>query len=177
MIVGAPGSGKSTLARALGARTGLPVHHLDRVHYAEDWVERPDDEVLRLVRALHARPRWIIEGGISRTWGERFARADTFVWLDVPAGRRLGRVVRRTLRHRGRVRPELPAGCAEGLDRRTLAFLLWVWRTRRTAGAKARLLLEDACGRTDLVAFHLRDDAGIDRFLERVAPSPEAEHG
>jgi dephospho-CoA kinase len=33
MIVGQPGAGKSTLARALGVATGLPVVHMDMIHW------------------------------------------------------------------------------------------------------------------------------------------------
>jgi adenylate kinase family enzyme len=48
MIVGQPGSGKSTLARKLGQRTGLPVIHIDTIHWQPGWVERSWDEKTRL---------------------------------------------------------------------------------------------------------------------------------
>ena len=44
MILGQPGSGKSTLAQKLGACTGLPVFHIDNIHWSPGWVERPSDE-------------------------------------------------------------------------------------------------------------------------------------
>ena len=40
MIVGQPGSGKSTLARRLGQLTGIPVVHIDTIHWQPGWVER-----------------------------------------------------------------------------------------------------------------------------------------
>jgi adenylate kinase family enzyme len=33
MIVGQPGSGKSWLAGQIGKRLGLPVHHMDHIHW------------------------------------------------------------------------------------------------------------------------------------------------
>ena len=33
MIIGQPGSGKSTLAREMGKHTGLPVIHIDTIHW------------------------------------------------------------------------------------------------------------------------------------------------
>ena len=123
MIVGGPGSGKSTLARELGRRTGLPVRHMDLIHYRPGWVERPKDEKDRLTREVHAEDAWIFEGGHSRTYDERAARADTLVWLDLPVGLRLWRVVRRWWAWRGRTRPDLPPDCPEKLDP---AFIRWI---------------------------------------------------
>ena len=40
-ILGTSGSGKSTLAKRLGETYGLPVLHMDTVHFLPGWVERP----------------------------------------------------------------------------------------------------------------------------------------
>ncbi|RVV98094.1 AAA family ATPase [Mesobaculum littorinae] len=127
MIVGGPGSGKSTLARQLGEATGLPVVHIDKIHWKPGWIERSTEEKTRMCREVHARPEWIFEGGHSRTWNDRAARADTLIWLDLPVGLRLWRVLRRWLAWRGRTRPDLPALCPEKLDAEFLGFIL---RTR-----------------------------------------------
>ena len=164
MIVGAPGSGKSTLARALGERTGLPVRHVDHVHYAPGWVERPRDEKLAMIRRIEAEERWIIEGGLSETWPERVARADALVWLDRSVGLRLLRVARRTWTYLGRTRPDLPDGCPERLNRRSLEFFGYVWRTRKTSREKMRRLHDAA--RPGLAAFRLRDDRQVAAFVD-----------
>lgn len=135
MVIGQPGSGKSTLARMLGAATGLPVVHIDRIHWMDGWVPREAAEKDRLTREVHARDAWILEGGHSRTWPERLARADTLVWIDVGLPLRLWRVLRRVVAGYGRARPDMPAGCPERLDRGFLGFLAYVWRTRATARA------------------------------------------
>ena len=71
MILGQPGSGKSTLAQKLGQRSGLPVFHIDKIHWSAGWVERPRDEKTRLCLEVHARATWIFEGGHSATWPDR----------------------------------------------------------------------------------------------------------
>ena len=76
MVVGQPGSGKSTLARALGAATGLPVVHLDRLHWMAGWTERPRAERDRLMAEAEAGERWIIEGNYSAP-GSRGSRGRT----------------------------------------------------------------------------------------------------
>jgi adenylate kinase family enzyme len=142
MIVGQPGSGKSTLARALGARTGLPVVHIDHIHWQPGWVERSRAEKTRLCREVEMREAWIFEGGHSATWDTRLARAEMLIWLDLPFGLRVWRILRRTLVYHGQSRPDLPEGCPEGFHRETLPFWHFLWRTRRSARARLFRLWE-----------------------------------
>jgi adenylate kinase family enzyme len=163
MIVGQPGSGKSTLARELGRLTGLPVVHIDHIHWMPGWVERPRAEKTRLCHEVEAGERWIFEGGHSETWGNRLARAEMLIWLDVPLALRFWRVLRRTIRWRGRNRPDLPEGCAERFDRGTLEFWRYIWRTRRSARDRiARLAASVPPGKA---VAHLRSRARVRRFL------------
>jgi hypothetical protein len=91
MIVGGPGSGKSTMARWVGEQTGLPVQHMDHIHWMPDWIERPRADRLEMIRLVEESERWIIGGGISERYAERLARADFLVWLDLPVSVRLWR--------------------------------------------------------------------------------------
>ena len=84
MIIGCSGSGKSTLARKLADLTGLPLIHLDREYWRPGWVEPDKLEWLAAVRAVAARPRWIIDGNYSASLGIRVAAADTVIFLDFP---------------------------------------------------------------------------------------------
>lgn len=165
MIIGQPGAGKSTLARALGARSGLPVVHIDHIHWQAGWVERPAAEKTRMCRAVEAQERWIFEGGHSATWANRMARADLLVWIDLPVGLRLRRVLWRTLRDYGRTRPDLPEGCPEGFGTETLPFWRFVWRTRHSARNRILRLCEMRPEGKELV--HLQNQRQIDAFLRR----------
>ncbi|WP_298957738.1 AAA family ATPase [uncultured Roseibium sp.] len=166
MIVGGPGSGKSTLARLLGEKTGLPVFHMDHIHWKPGWIERSREEKDVLSHQVHAADTWIFEGGHSRTYSERVARADTFIWLDVPVGLRLFRVLKRSVIYFGRSRPDLPEGCPEQFNAQTAEFLQYIWRTRKTARAK----LEAVYNRppTNLKVIRLTSLPETNAFLEKI---------
>lgn len=165
MIVGGPGSGKSTLARSLSDVTGLPVFHMDHLHWKAGWVERARVEKVPMALEIEARPSWIFEGGLSATYDNRLARADTLVWLDLPVRLRLWRVMMRTFKHRGQSRPDLPEGCPEGMSFHTLAFFYYIWRTRQSHRVK---LLPLKTRRSDVSVFHLRRPIDVERFLQHV---------
>ena len=167
MIIGQPGSGKSTLARLMGECTGLPVVHIDQIHWKDGWIERTKAEKAALCHEVHTRESWIVEGGHSATWPERLARADTIIWLDISLLRRYLRVTWRTLRYHGRARPDLPAGCPE---RFSLEFYSWIWGTRNSARAKIQVLLATASPEKRVVVLRsLRDTNAFLKSLEREA--------
>ena len=93
MIIGQPGSGKSTLARQIGDRTGLPVYHIDHIHWTRGWVERSAPEKTRMCLEVHAKESWVFEGGHSVTWLDRLERAEALIWLDIPLCVRLYRIM------------------------------------------------------------------------------------
>jgi adenylate kinase family enzyme len=134
VVTGMAGAGKSTFSRALSAKTGLPVIHLDVHFWKPGWVPTPDDEWREKQRGLLAGEEWIVDGNYHATLDLRLERADTVVFLDTPwwicAERALARGVRR--------RPagfELPVGCDESAWRRLRdeSWLAWrIWRVRRS---------------------------------------------
>ncbi|POF29045.1 P-loop NTPase family protein [Roseibium marinum] len=167
MIVGAPGSGKSMLAIALGKKTGLPVHHMDKIHYKPGWVARTKAEKDRLTHEVHVQDRWILEGGHSNTYGERLARADTFIWLDMPVGVRLFRVLRRSAKYYGQSRPDLPDGCVEPFNLETFEFLHSIWRTRHSARRKLEAIF--SAPPAHLSVHRLETHADVRQYLAGLA--------
>jgi adenylate kinase family enzyme len=166
MVIGQPGAGKSTLARKLGELLGLPVVHIDHIHWQSGWVARPGPEKTRLCQEVEAGEAWIFEGGHSRTWDHRLSRAEMLIWIDLPVALRMWRIVKRTVVWHGRSRPDLPENCPEGFHRETLPFWRYVWRTRRTSRARMAGLAAGAPGRVKVV--HLQSTGAVRAFLAEV---------
>lgn len=139
LVIGSPGAGKSTLARSLAQRTGLPLHHLDQIHWLPGWVERERDDEAAVLEQLLAQDRWIIDGNYGSTLPQRTVRADTVVWLDYPTALCLRRVLARWWHYRNHSRPDMPADCPERFDLPFLRYVIgfrgaWVKRNAAALG-------------------------------------------
>lgn len=167
MIIGGPGSGKSTLARALGKSTGLPIYHMDLLHWKPGWVERDRDEKIAQALEIIGKDEWIFEGGMSATYSQRIARADTLIWLDFPVGQRLFRVLKRRVQYKGgQTRPDLPENCPERLDRE---FLQWIVMTARKNRARDARLATQA---SHVQLHHLRTTQQVNQFIAALPGLP-----
>jgi adenylate kinase family enzyme len=134
LVTGMAGAGKSSFSRALSAKTGLPLIHLDIHFWRPGWVEPPEDEWRETQRCLLAGDEWIADGNYHATLDLRVERADTVVFLDTPwwicARRAFVRGIRK--------RPagfEQPVGCDESAWRRVhdeWCLVGRIWRGRRT---------------------------------------------
>ena len=128
------GAGKSTFSRALSAKTGLPVIHLDIHFWKPGWVEPSEDEWRETQSGLLASDEWIADGNYPATLDLRLERADTVVFLDTQWWVCARRAVVRGVRKRP-VGFQLPKGCDESFSRRLCAewSLVWrIWRDRRS---------------------------------------------
>ncbi len=170
MICGGSGSGKSTLARIMGERLGLPVYHMDQIHWKSGWVERDQEDRKAMVREIVAKDTWIFEGNHSRTHRERLARADTLIWIDLPILLRQWRVFARMLKSYGQHRPDLPEGCPERFDRGTLEFWSYIWRTRKASRAKLAAVAADP---GYITVHHLASRRQVSAFIASLPPKQE----
>ncbi len=137
-IIGYSGSGKSTLAAALGKRYSLPVLHLDTIHFAPGWVERPGEEMLADYRAFcAAHPEgWVIDGNYSGCdYAGRMKEADLIVSFQFSRFFCLYRVYKRYFTYRGRSRDSAAPGCPEKVD---WTFVKWVLHGGRTPQKRNR---------------------------------------
>lgn len=130
-LIGSGGSGKSTLARTLGARLGLPVHHLDALYWQPGWVATDRPRWRQMQEALCAQPRWIVDGHYGATLDIRLQHCDTVIFLDMNRWLCLARVLWRSLRGRGRRRVDMAPGCPERIDGPFMKLILQFPRDKR----------------------------------------------
>lgn len=137
------GSGKSTFSRALSAKTGLPLIHLDLAYWKPGWVKPSQEEWREKQSSLVAGDAWIIDGNDDETLDLRLERADTVVFLDTPWWTCAGRAFLRGLR-----KPvgEMPEGCEDSVTRRLrdewrLVGVIW-WK-RRSEPERGRAIISE----------------------------------
>jgi adenylate kinase family enzyme len=164
-ILGCSGGGKSTLAGALGEHFGLPVVHLDTLFWSPGWVESLPEPFRERVAEAAAGERWVIDGNFSATFDLRLPISDLIVVIEQSRFTCLRRAFLRTLRWRGRTRPDLAEGCHEKFD---LQFYRYIWNYPRDQRLKIRAGVE-RYGADAKVVF-LRSDRDIAAFLRDLPP-------
>lgn len=84
-VFGNAGGGKSTLAKQLAQQTGLPLYPLDLMKYRAGGEEVPHEDYLKTHSELLKQDEWLIDGfGCVPSAWQRFALADTLVFIDLP---------------------------------------------------------------------------------------------
>lgn len=97
MIFGRPGSGKSTFAHAIHCILKLPLHHLDKYYFINNWVERDTQEFLDIQQSLVSSKKWIIDGNSIKTLEIRYAKADLVLYINFPRWICIYRILKRIL--------------------------------------------------------------------------------
>lgn len=84
MIMGRSGSGKSTFALRLHNKTKIPLYHLDKHFFCENWVERDYNEFLSIQDTLVNQSSWIIDGNSTKSFELRYRLADVCLYFNFP---------------------------------------------------------------------------------------------
>lgn len=169
LVIGSPGAGKSTLASRLAERLGLPLIHLDREYFGPGWATPTKPEWRNRVRALAARPAWVMDGNYASTFDIRVPRATAIVWLDLPRWRCLLGVLWRVTKNYGRMRPDLGPDCVERFD---WSFMRWIWAYRYKMRPKTARMLERL--RPDQRVYVLRSRSEIPALEAELSTLREA---
>ena len=84
LIIGNAGSGKTTFAKALSERTSLPLVHLDRLYWKDNWEHTTREEFDVLLQRELEESEWILDGNFNRTLPHRLQYCDTVFFFDLP---------------------------------------------------------------------------------------------
>jgi adenylate kinase family enzyme len=145
---------------------GLPLVHID-AHYWRNVegrrVESTPAEWVEHHRELLAGEWWIIDGTKLGVLPERLDAADTVIYLDLSTQARISGVLRRRVRFRGQLRPELGVH-----DRVNWEFVRWIWSFRRRQRPLMLELLRDFDGEV-IVVTRRRD---LQDLHANLRPSP-----
>ena len=141
ILIGCGGAGKSTMARQLGEITGLPVVHLDKLFWKENWVHISREKFDALLQVELERDKWILDGNFDRSLPRRLERCDTVIYLDYPRWQCVMGVLKRIATTYGRTRPDMGPGCKERID---WEFLCWVWNFNRDKRERLYHLIGEA---------------------------------
>jgi len=163
VVTGMAGAGKSTFSRALAAKTGLPVIHLDLHSWNPGWVRKPEDELREKQRTLLAGEKWIVDGHVAPEL--RFARAETLVFLDTPWWICARRAFVRGLRRPPGFQP--PERCEDSAWRRLRDewWLVWrIWRGRRAERERELAIASECQGQA--AVYVLRSPREVREFVE-----------
>ena len=164
-VFGNAGGGKSTLAKRLSELTGLPLYPLDMIQFKAGGGEIPREEYLKAHADLLRRDEWIIDGyGCKASAWERFAQADTLVYVDLPLATHHWWVTKRLLKGLF-VNPE---GWPENspMWSSTLSAYKVIWCCHRGLTPKYRQLVADMAGAKRV--HHLRSPAEMAAFLDAI---------
>jgi len=164
-IFGNTGGGKSTLAKRLTEVTRLPLYPIDLIQFKAGGGRVPYDEYLKAHADLLRRDEWIIDGfgDVASAW-ERFAQADTLVYIDLPLVTHYWWVTKRLIEGLF-VTPE---GWPEKspMWRSTMDSYKVVWLCERRLTPRYRQLVADAAASKRV--HHLKSPTEMATFLDAI---------
>lgn len=161
MIFGIPGSGKSTFSVQLSDLLNVPVFHLDRHFYIENWEARNYEEFLQIQKNIVEGDDWIIDGNNSKSFEMRFSRADIALYFCYNRCQCLWRIFKRLYFKDSRIF-DRAEGCSETI-RPSLLRYLWGFEKR------VKYSIEDLRKRyPDVVFFEIRNDSDLQAFMKSL---------
>jgi adenylate kinase family enzyme len=152
-VFGNTGGGKSTLAKKLAELTHIPLYPLDTIQYRAGGGKVPHEEYLKAHSLSLQRDAW-----------DRFAAADTLIYVDLPLFRHFWWVTKRFLKG-VLVNPEGWPDRSPMINS-TISSYRVLWLCHRHLTPNYRELVSTARARKRV--YHLRSAAEMEQFLNRV---------
>jgi hypothetical protein len=164
-VFGNAGGGKSTLAKRLAELARLPLYVADTMQWQTGGVAVPHEEYLRAHADLLRQDAWVIDGfGCATSAWQRFSRADTLVYVDLPLVTHYWWVTKRLIKGLWKA----PEGWPENspLWNSTIGSYRVIPLCHRKLTPRYRQLVADAAGSKRV--HHLRSPAEVTAFFTAV---------
>jgi len=164
-VFGNAGGGKSALARRLAELTGLPLYIVDMMQFRSGGAKVPHGEFLQAHADLLSRDEWIIDGfgNMAIAW-ERFAAADTLIYIDLSLFIHFGWITKRLIKGLLADPPGWPENSPLWSSSAQSYRVLWLCHRHLTPKYR-QLVAEGAASKR---VHHLRSPGQICAFLKGV---------
>ena len=128
MIIGRSGAGKSTAAHDLHKKLKIPLFHLDKHFFVENWEQRDYQAFLSIQQSFVEEPCWIIDGNSTKSYEMRYSQADMCLYFNFPRTICYWRVFKRLL-HKNPHIDDRALNCQETV-RWSLLTYMWGFEKR-----------------------------------------------
>jgi adenylate kinase family enzyme len=164
-VFGNAGGGKSTLAKRLADLPRLPLYPLDMIQFRAGGGEVPHEEYLKAHADLLRQGEWIIDGyGSAASAWERFSKADTLVYADLPLITHYWWVTKRLIKGLFATPEGWPENSPMGSSTMNSYKVIWLCHRRLTP--RYRQLVADVAASKRV--HHLKSPAEMKAFLDAI---------
>ena len=136
MLIGPPGSGKTTMAKKIHQALGLPLYHLDKVVFLENWQVRPELEYLNIMNSFLMASEWIIDGNLINYIPYRYQYATHCIYFNIPRLFCYWRIIKRRFQQNKNFSDRAP-GCKNIMS---WYLIRYTWLFHRRVHQKLKLL-------------------------------------
>ncbi len=165
IIIGCPGSGKTTLAKKLGKKLCLPVVHLDKLWWRDNWQNVSREEFDCLLMKELQKDEWIIDGNFSRTIPLRMQYCDSVIYLDFSVYTCLFGAIERRIKNYGKSRDDMGGNCKEKFDKEFIEFLGCILTFNKGHRKRYHKMLSEEKDKTVVI---LKSRKQAEKFLDNI---------
>ena len=146
LIIGNAGAGKTTFANKLAINLNLPLIHLDKIYWRDDWQHLSREEFDCLLQEELDKPEWIIDGNFNRTIPHRIKYCDTIFFFDFNVLSCFWGITKRIIKNYGKTRADMGGMCIERFDSNKISLYRNVLRFNREHRKEYYNLLDKSNG-------------------------------